>query len=224
MPLGAPGSPGNTIPSGALGKRCDCSPGMTEKVRPSVSDLGVLYSYRRPMRQHQVLACMPLVLAEDISALAANVGRRQAVPGNRQTRLQAENRRRDSRRRWKLPENRSRILHWCNSRRPGSPGRARIRRRTSSYVFPASRRCIGPGKGILHEARRTILTGTKLIAGIEKDVGGAGCEVGRNADAEAGSGGQVIDHAVLQIITAMSHEVKLIQQEWVKRSGYSQCS
>src|SRR5580658_9887814 len=48
-PVGAPGSPGNTIPRGALGNRCDCNPGITEKLRPSVSYLGVLYSYRRPI-------------------------------------------------------------------------------------------------------------------------------------------------------------------------------
>src|SRR5258707_6911755 len=47
-PFGASLSPGNTSPGGALGKRVDCRPGMTEKERPWVSSFGVLYSYRTP--------------------------------------------------------------------------------------------------------------------------------------------------------------------------------
>src|SRR3982751_1424535 len=47
-PVGAPASPGNTRPGGALGKRVDCRPGIIENERPRVSLFGVLYSYRRP--------------------------------------------------------------------------------------------------------------------------------------------------------------------------------
>src|SRR5579859_780097 len=47
-PVGAPGSPGNSRPAGALGNFVEWAPGTTEKVRPKVSDLGVLYSYRKP--------------------------------------------------------------------------------------------------------------------------------------------------------------------------------
>src|SRR5215467_16129681 len=36
------------MPGGALGNLSECSPGMIEKVRPKVSDFGVLYSYRAP--------------------------------------------------------------------------------------------------------------------------------------------------------------------------------
>src|SRR5271165_3573763 len=43
-PLGAPGSPGKTSPVGALGKRCDCSPGTNENDRPWVSYFGPAYS------------------------------------------------------------------------------------------------------------------------------------------------------------------------------------
>ena len=48
VPRGAPGSPGNTIPVGALGKRRDLAPGIIENSRFCVSVLGVLYSYRKP--------------------------------------------------------------------------------------------------------------------------------------------------------------------------------
>src|SRR6266849_5459733 len=47
-PVGAPGSPGKTMPAGALTKRCECRPGITEKERPCKSFLGELYSYRTP--------------------------------------------------------------------------------------------------------------------------------------------------------------------------------
>src|SRR5215472_4634005 len=47
-PLGAPGSPGNTRPVGALTNRCDCWPGIIENDLPCVSSLGDVYSYRTP--------------------------------------------------------------------------------------------------------------------------------------------------------------------------------
>src|SRR6185369_12162037 len=47
-PLGAPLSPGNANPTGALVNRVDCTPGITEKLRPSVSSFGELNSYLRP--------------------------------------------------------------------------------------------------------------------------------------------------------------------------------
>src|ERR1700733_549782 len=206
-----PGIAGEHHPQRRVGKSLRLQSWNHRKAAALSVGFGRVVFVTQTHREHKILAYMQLVLAKYISALAAYVGK-----GKRSLKIG----RRGSEQKVGVGI-------------PGSVGTTKgievefsireivedqvllVRGESGSelpVIFSLSpRNRIGPGKGVLHEARRSLLTGTKLIAGVEKDVRGASGEVWCNADAEAGSRGQLLGHTVLQKIAAMSHKVKLIQ-------------